>query len=177
MTKKARRNLPIPSPHRQQGLTLIEILVAVVILSIGLLGLAGLQVLGLKNISISGTHANAAILTNELVERIHLNSDNIAGYQGLGDGSCSGSLTTIAQIDYCTVYGRASGDVNLNGSIDDGETRLLRPFSGTDLIKIEDCASCDASTAPGAQTITVSWAEQDFNGDVKERTYSFNFNP
>ena len=59
---------------RQEGFTLIEVLVAVVILAIGLLGTAGLQVYGLKNIDIAGNHAQATILAHELAERMHMNN-------------------------------------------------------------------------------------------------------
>jgi type IV pilus assembly protein PilV len=159
---------------QQRGLTLIEILITVVILSVGLLGLAGLQVLGLKNINISGTHANAAILANELAERTHVNEDNIADYIGLT--ACNAASTAISDIDYCAVYTKATGDLNNDGDITDaGEKRLLRPSpDGTTLIAVTTCAAC---TAAGMHTITFSWGERDLTGTDVERTYSLNFMP
>lgn len=41
--------MSLPRPGAQSGFTLLEILVAIVVLSIGLLGLAGLQVVSLNN--------------------------------------------------------------------------------------------------------------------------------
>lgn len=43
------RTVLLPSRQSMQGITLIEVLVAVVILSVGLLGLAGLQMSTLRN--------------------------------------------------------------------------------------------------------------------------------
>ena len=176
MTSHANRSKFANSAKRQRGLTLVEILIAVVILSVGLLGLAGLQVLGLKNISISGTHANVAILANELAERIHVNRDNIADYVGLT--ACDGASTVIADIDYCAVYSKATGDLNNDGEVlaADGETRLLRPSpDGTDLISVTQCGTCTAGL--GMHTITFSWAERDLTGTDQERTYSLNIKP
>jgi len=43
-----RMRMRAPATVRQRGMTLIEILVAIVVLSIGLLGLAGLQLKGMQ---------------------------------------------------------------------------------------------------------------------------------
>jgi type IV pilus assembly protein PilV len=52
----------------QRGMTLIEILVAIVVLSIGLVGLAGLQLKGLQVNQGSSLRSQAAILTEEVAE-------------------------------------------------------------------------------------------------------------
>jgi type IV pilus assembly protein PilV len=55
---------------RERGMTLIEILVAIVVLSIGLLGLAGLQLKGVQVNQGSTYRSQAAILAAEMAERI-----------------------------------------------------------------------------------------------------------
>ncbi len=156
----------------QRGLTLLEVLVAVVVLAIGLLGLAGLQVRGLRNVSESGTHAQAVILANELVERIHLNSDNASDYTTV-PSTCS-SPSATKDIDYCAVLMKARGDLDGDGSTDSGGIRLLREYPSTPLFSIAACGSCGST---GLYTLTVSWAEKDLQGVDQAVTYGFNFMP
>ncbi len=69
-------NLPLPSTAmRQRGTTLIEVLVAVLILSIGLLGIAGLQASAMRYAQ--GGWARAAVSSNlsDLADRIRANPD------------------------------------------------------------------------------------------------------
>lgn len=68
--------LPPPSTaSRQRGTTLIEVLVAILILSIGLLGIAGLQASAMRYAQ--GSWARAAVSTNlsDLADRIRANPD------------------------------------------------------------------------------------------------------
>ena len=65
-------------PHKNEsGFTLIEILIAVVILSIGLLGMAGIQLKGLRGTTNSTLRSDATIMANDIAERIHANSGGV----------------------------------------------------------------------------------------------------
>lgn len=57
----------------QRGVSLIEVLVTIVVLSLGLLGLAALQALGLKAGESSHYRANAAFLAQDMVDRMRAN--------------------------------------------------------------------------------------------------------
>ncbi|MGF1548025.1 MAG: type IV pilus modification protein PilV [Thiotrichales bacterium] len=57
----------------QGGFTIVEIMVALLILSIGLLGLASLQVIGVKNSGNAYYRTQAVMIANETVERIRMN--------------------------------------------------------------------------------------------------------
>lgn len=59
----------------QRGFTLIEILVTVVVLSVGLLGLAGLQAAALKFNSTAYQRSQATVLIYDMIERIRANPD------------------------------------------------------------------------------------------------------
>lgn len=61
-------------PGLQRGFTLIEILVTVIVLSIGLLGLAGLQAVALKFNSTAYQRSQATILIYDMIEQIRANS-------------------------------------------------------------------------------------------------------
>jgi len=65
-----------PSANNK-GFTLIEVLIAVIILSIGLLGMAGIQIKGLRGTTSSTVRSQATILANDISERIHINSNGV----------------------------------------------------------------------------------------------------
>lgn len=66
------------TPLRQAGFTLLEILIALIILSIGLLGLAGLQANSLKNNNSAYQRTQASLLANEMLDRIRANRQGLA---------------------------------------------------------------------------------------------------
>ena len=64
-------------PRYHSGFTLIEVLIAVIILSIGLLGMAGIQIKGLRGSTSSTLRSQATILANDIAERIHVNANGV----------------------------------------------------------------------------------------------------
>lgn len=58
---------------RARGFTLLEVLVSLAILAFGLLGVAGLQVAGLRNSHNSDSRTTALFLAYEIIDRIHAN--------------------------------------------------------------------------------------------------------
>jgi type IV pilus assembly protein PilV len=65
-----RRNLP---PSRQSGATMIEVLVALFVLSVGLLGVAGLQQIGLRNGYTAQLRGQATALATDIADRMRAN--------------------------------------------------------------------------------------------------------
>ena len=91
--------------YRQQGLSMIEVLVTILILTIGLLGLAGLQSrLQLSEIE-AYQRAQALILLDDMANRIAVNRNNAASYitgaaSSLGVGmTCPTSTATTQDKD------------------------------------------------------------------------------
>ena len=58
----------------QKGFTLVEILITIIVLSIGLLGLAGLQISGLRANMSSEARSKATVLANDIAERMRTNT-------------------------------------------------------------------------------------------------------
>jgi type IV pilus assembly protein PilV len=58
----------------EQGFTLVEALVALVVLSVGLLGIAGLQLIGMKANKGSATRTQAVYLAYDIIDRMRANS-------------------------------------------------------------------------------------------------------
>ena len=103
---------------KDSGFSLIEVLVSIVILMIGLLGLAGLQSRAFTAQLESYQRSQALILLKDMADRIDANRKNAAAYinnNPLGVGGACPAGATIAQQDLCdwhnALLGSAEGDV------------------------------------------------------------------
>ncbi|MGA0032362.1 MAG: type IV pilus modification protein PilV, partial [Burkholderiales bacterium] len=96
----------LPGRPADRGFTMIEVLVTIIILTIGLLGLAGLQArLQVAEIE-AYQRAQAILVLQDMVARINANRKNVTAYvtaSPLGEGnavqSCAGK--TGADLDLC----------------------------------------------------------------------------
>ncbi|WP_051301748.1 type IV pilus modification protein PilV [Sedimenticola selenatireducens] len=94
---------------KQQGFTLLEVLIAVLVLSIGLIGLAGMQMLGVKNNNSATMRSQAVFLTQDIADRIRANVANAGTYVVTGTPACGGlcdpalgcSGSALAAYDVC----------------------------------------------------------------------------
>lgn len=84
--------------RRQQGFSLLEVLIAVLILSFGLLGVAAMQVRSLQGTQSSNFRSNAAVLTHEIIDAIRANRSRAPQYV-LALGSDIPAGTTAAAVD------------------------------------------------------------------------------
>ena len=73
MDNTRNRNALRQAAAGQRGFTLIEVLVTVIVLAIGLLGLAGLQLTALKYNHSAYMRSQATILTNDITDRMRAN--------------------------------------------------------------------------------------------------------
>lgn len=69
-----------PVSKHQAGVGLIEILISLLVLSIGLLGMSALQTRGLAMSSESLQRTQAVILANDIIERARANRQNVDEY-------------------------------------------------------------------------------------------------
>ena len=83
-----------------KGFTLLEVLVALVILSVGLLGLAGLQTTGIRNNHSANLRSQATILAYDITDRIRANKANSAAYAvAIGSDPSGGATVAEGDID------------------------------------------------------------------------------
>src|SRR6218665_3840958 len=75
MNHSKRKSTAPPSLQCARGVTLVEVMVAIVVLSIGLLGIAGLQAATLKYKINTWAPSSASTLLSELSERVRINPD------------------------------------------------------------------------------------------------------
>jgi type IV pilus assembly protein PilV len=98
---------------RAQGFTLVEVLVALVIISIGMLGIAKMQALALSGTGVSRSRSLAAIQAASLADAMHANRQYWStglptaaavvatatnGTAASADGTLSGALGTVAAL-------------------------------------------------------------------------------
>jgi type IV pilus assembly protein PilV len=65
--------------HQEKGYSLLEVLIALVVLAIGLLGLAGLQMQGLKDNHSSSLRSQATYLASDILDRMQANRAQALG--------------------------------------------------------------------------------------------------
>lgn len=59
--------------YKSRGFSMLEVLVTLVIILIGVLGVAGMQMLAINNTQIARTHSLAAILASSLAAEMQVN--------------------------------------------------------------------------------------------------------
>lgn len=76
---------PVQISDRQRGFTLLEVLIAVMLLAVGLLGLAGLQAVSLRNNHSSYLRSQATMLTYDIIDSMRSNRAAVqAGSYNIG---------------------------------------------------------------------------------------------
>lgn len=89
-----------PQPRKQAGLSLLEVLIATLVLSTGLLGLASLQIAGLKMTHNSYQMQQATWMVSDLLERMRANRAEV--FRKAPDGTpASAYLLNSSSEAYC----------------------------------------------------------------------------
>ncbi len=95
---------------KQHGFTLVEVMVALVIFTISLLGLAGLQAAALRDNHLANQNTIATQLAEDMAERIRANPAGVSSgdYNAIsakpGAQDCYGSSCTSSQIAQMDAY-------------------------------------------------------------------------
>jgi type IV pilus assembly protein PilV len=136
---------------RQRGITIVESLVALVVLSVGMLGIASLYITSLKANRSALVRTQAVNLAADIADRIRANRGGKADYETSGyEGGPEGQDCSTAS---CTPSQIAENDLSLwEANI----TKYL-PNGATGTVAFAPQAS---STQPNTYTITVEWPEQ-----------------
>jgi len=129
--------------RRQRGFSLVEVLIALVIMSVGMLGIAGLFVQGMQAGRTSVLRHHAVTLAGDVADRIRANPRAGVAYEGgAADGGCVGYGTD------CNEATMAAHDVLL------WEQQALDSLpTGAVAVDFDDTAT------PPLYTIDVTWTE------------------
>ena len=74
-------------PGSQRGFSLLEVMVALMVLTVGLLALAAMQEFAVTRSLDANELSIATNLATEMIERIHYNPKNVASYNGINVSS------------------------------------------------------------------------------------------
>ena len=145
----------------QSGLTLVEVLVTVVILLIGLLGMATLMANAQKAEAESYQRAQALLLLQDMVGRINANRavavcyaiTNIpaSGAPYMGTGS---TVVPACGSGSPTAYTLANADLNAWNDLLTGTTEILAGNNVGTLLGARGCVTADG---PNLYTVSVAW--------------------
>jgi type IV pilus assembly protein PilV len=119
-----RARTPIGSRAGQAGTTLLEILITVVLVSVGLLGLAGLQLTTVQNTNSAAERFEATTLARDILERMRANRQQALNGQydlAMGDDPAAAGLAgddLNAWMDSLATLPQGDGSVEvLNGVV------------------------------------------------------------
>lgn len=137
--------------RRSRGVTMLEVLIAIVILTIGLLGVAGMQA-QMQNAEVEAyQRAQAIVLLQDMVDRINSNRRNAANYvtvDPLGTDSvidCTAPATVAAK-DQC------AWDAALRGAAETAGGVQLGAMNGA-----RGCISNPVAVMPRQMVVAVAW--------------------
>lgn len=138
-------------PRHVRGMSLIEVMVSMLVLAIGLLGMAAMQSLALRGGQSSLESSQAIMQTTSIIEAIRANRANAAGYN-------------VAKT--CTAGGIAGASLAANDL-----RAWLDSMQSTIGSGIGDSAVCGQITnclvgAPGGCRVTVFWDDTRAGGNV-----------
>ena len=128
---------------RVQGFTLVEVLIALIILSVGMLGIAGLYVHSMQAGHTSLFRHNAVTLAGDIADRIRANPRAVGAYAlaGANNNCVDGGIN-------CTPAQMAANDI------------FLWDLQATDTLPTGTVAVVfDNAPLPPTYQITVSWNE------------------
>lgn len=135
---------------RNRGFTLIEALVALVVLSIGMLGIAALYVEGLRASRAALVRTEAVTLATDMADRIRANRDAGAAYEG--DPAAAANAECEAGGAGCSPADLAAHDLLIWS---DAIAAALPEGAGT--VTHEDVDPNDG--IPPVYVVTVTWTE------------------
>jgi type IV pilus assembly protein PilV len=150
----------VPINKTQSGFTLLEIMVAIVVLSLGLLGLAGLQAASLRNNQTAYYRGIATQQAYDIADRLRANLAGVRApnysYNNLTAGLPAGNPDCFTAA--CSPANMAISD---HRQWNTANAALLPNGNGTVVCADGPAAAgCTAATGNWVFNITVSWTER-----------------
>lgn len=140
------------TPVKQQsGVSLLEVLIALLVLAVGVLGFAGLQMTSLNQSTAANHRVTAVLIAQDAVERMELNPSMRATYLNANWSAAAfgGSPSSACITNSCTAGGIADWDI-----------AQLR-WQAANLLPAGRITATDCTFNNRLTCVVVSWDEQD----------------
>lgn len=151
-----------PARQKERGFMLIETLVAVIILAIGLLGMASMQVAGLKNNNSAYTRTQATYLAYDIIDRIR---NNPAGDYSLTIGSTPADVGGVSAKELCN-FNSSTSTLNCD---EDNLAFYDQAVWVNDITNALPSGQGGISVDDNTFTITISWLDKEGDSDDEQR--------
>ncbi len=155
--------------HRsQQGMTLVEAMIALLVISVGLLGIASLQLTAMNQNTSSLNHSQAVWYAYNMSDRIRANMNEYDNYDGIDtdndyDQDCASNRCSAAQMRVFDASEWSDMIANLpagRGMVDDGNDGLEVTVMWDDDGTGANGTGCDPTNANDLTCYTLVVAEQ-----------------
>lgn len=154
-----------PTLNTSRGFSLIEVMVALIIIAVGMLGIAKMQALALSTTSSSGTRSLVAIEAASLAASMHANRD----YWVSGPPPATTTVTVVAGAAPVVTPTALAGapTCGLGSACPTGSSAQIAAYDvqqwGAALGQVVPAAqatiSCNITTPPLSCTIQITWQE------------------
>lgn len=144
---------PVNNTIQSQGFSLVEVLVALLVLSIGLLGLAALQTTSLQYNTGSYLRTQATFLAYDIIDRMRANSTAVVNADGTGyDQPTSTAVTYTVNCDVSSCTSTELANYDVRKWYDRAVATLPNAAATPPTINIDSTRRV---------TITILWMERD----------------
>jgi type IV pilus assembly protein PilV len=158
--------------NKNTGFTLIEVLIAVVILAGGLLGLAALQATSLRNNQSAYNRSQATQLAYEMADRMRANVLGLAKYRAMGVNPRAATAKSACYTTGCSWDDMAENDLyEWNCAIDGGCPNIAATLPGGG----GTASWATITSAAGVYTIAIQWDDDQDGDDTNNLDFQTSF--
>jgi type IV pilus assembly protein PilV len=163
-------------PSQTAGFTLVEVLVAVVVLAVGLLGMAGLQVAGLHFNHSAYLRAQATLMAYDMAERMKANPVGLAANNYNNQAAPGADIAECLTVAGCTPADMAQHDLfewntTLSRQLPGGKGAVCIDSTPNDANYDNPAASCDG--VGSIYVIKIGWQDERATGGREEKKEMF----
>ena len=157
----------------QRGFTLVEVLVALVVMGVGLLGIAKLNALALSGTSTARMRSLAALEAASLASSMHANREYWAGSPATATIVSAGSISSTTDATLSSALSSAPSCTSGNAAPCSAAYLAAYDLANwamalNSVLPQESATVACTSSAPIACTITVQWSENTVNVNTQE---------